>query len=109
MFRYDGVNYFGYEYNPKKIGSVNSNLIYATYVDARNTLWVGTDEGLCLYNRDLDNFTKMNIKDVIVKVFGEFISVKRINQDNNGIIMLGTFGYGVIKINLKTLKVSLIK
>ena len=108
LYRYDGVNYFGYEYNPKKLGSVNSNLIHSTFVDTNNNLWVGTDEGLCLYNRDLDNFSNINIQDVISEGNSEPITVKTISQDNNGNLLLGTFGFGLIKLNLKTLKTSLV-
>ncbi|HSD08537.1 hybrid sensor histidine kinase/response regulator [Flavobacterium sp.] len=109
LYRYDGVNYFAYQYNPQKRGSVNSNVIYSTYVDTNNNLWVGTDEGLCFYNRDLDSFTKINIQDVIVKGYDSPISVKTITQDNNGNLILGTFGFGIFKMNLKTFKTSLIK
>ncbi|WP_337966420.1 two-component regulator propeller domain-containing protein [uncultured Flavobacterium sp.] len=107
LYRYDGVNYFGYEYN-KKRGSLNSNFIYATFIDSDNNLWVGTDDGLCLYNRDLDNFTKINIEDVIRKGYDEPITVKTIIQDNNGNLILGTYGFGLFKLNIKTLKASLI-
>ncbi|WP_428232557.1 two-component regulator propeller domain-containing protein [Flavobacterium sp.] len=107
LYRYDGVNYFGYEYN-KKPGSLNSNFVYATFIDADNNLWVGTDDGLCLYNRDLDNFTKINIEDVIRIGYDEPITVKTIIQDNNGNLILGTYGFGVFKLNIKTLKTSLI-
>ncbi|WP_343584368.1 two-component regulator propeller domain-containing protein [Flavobacterium sp.] len=107
LYRYDGVNYFGYEYN-KNSGSINSNFIYSTFVDSDNNLWVGTDDGLCLYNRDLDNFTKINIEDVIRKGYDEPITVKTINQDNNGNLILGTYGFGLFKLNIKTLKTTLI-
>ncbi|MCD0466019.1 two-component regulator propeller domain-containing protein [Flavobacterium sp. ENC] len=107
LYRYDGVNYFGYEYN-KKPGSINSNFIYATFIDADNNLWVGTDDGLCLYNRDLDNFTKINIEDVIRKGYDEPITVKTIIQDNNGNLILGTYGFGLFKLNTKTLKTTMI-
>jgi signal transduction histidine kinase/DNA-binding response OmpR family regulator len=109
LYRYDGVNYFGYQYSQKKSGSVNSNFIYATFVDSSNNLWVGTDEGLCLYNRDLDNFTKINIQDVITKGYDQPITVKTIIQDNNGNLILGTYGFGLFKLNIKTLKASLVQ
>ena len=107
LYRYDGVNYFGYEYN-KKPGSLNSNFIYATFIDSDNNLWVGTDDGLCLYNRDLDSFTKINIEDVIRKGYDEPITVKTIIEDNNGNLILGTYGFGLFKLNKKTLKTTLI-
>ena len=98
MYRFDGVNYFEYQYNPQKKGSVSSNFIYVSFVDSHNNLWVGTDEGLCLYNRDLDNFTKINIEDVIAKGSNEPVSVKTIVQDDRGNLIMGTFGFGLFKI-----------
>lgn len=109
LYRYDGVNYFEYDYNPKTSGSINSNFIYASYIDTNNNLWIGTDEGLCLYNPDLDNFSKINIEDAIAKGFKQPITVKTIIQDNNGYLILGTYGYGLLKLNLKTLKVDILK
>jgi len=108
LYRYDGVNYFGYKYN-KKPGSLNSNFIYTTFIDSDNNLWIGTDEGLCLYNRDLDNFTKINIEDVIRKGYNEPITIKTIIQDNNGNLFLGAYGFGLFKLNIKTLKASLVQ
>ncbi|WP_134149918.1 hybrid sensor histidine kinase/response regulator transcription factor [Flavobacterium sp. 270] len=107
LYRYDGVNYFGYGYN-KKPGSVNSNFIYTTFIDSNNNLWVGTDEGLCLYNRELDNFTKINIEDAITKGYDQPITVKTIIEDNNGNLILGSYGFGLFKLNIKTLKSSLV-
>jgi signal transduction histidine kinase/ligand-binding sensor domain-containing protein/DNA-binding response OmpR family regulator len=107
LYRYDGVNYFGYDQN-KKSGSINSNFIYTTFIDSNNNLWVGTDEGLCLYNRDLDNFTKINIGDVIQKGYNEPITIKTIIEDNNGNLFLGAYGFGLFKLNIKTLKTSLV-
>lgn len=109
LYRYDGVHYFAYEYNAKVAGTINSNVIYATYIDRKNNLWIGTDEGLCMYNRDLDNFTKINIQDVIAKGYDEPISVKTINEDNHGNLILGTYGFGVFKFNIRTLKVTLVQ
>ncbi|MBF4466329.1 two-component regulator propeller domain-containing protein [Flavobacterium sp. LC2016-12] len=108
LYRYDGVNYFGYKYDTKP-GSVNSNFIYNTFIDTHNNLWIGTDEGLCLYNRDLDNFTKVNIQDAIEKGYDEPITIKTIIEDNNGNLILGAYGFGLFKLNIKTLKVSLVQ
>ena len=108
LYRYDGVNYFGYKYD-KKTGSVNSNFIYSIFIDSNNNLWVGTDEGLCLYNRDLDNFTKINIEDVIAKGYKEPITIKTIIEDDNGNLYLGAYGFGLFKLNIKTLSASLVQ
>lgn len=108
LYRYDGVNYFGYKYDTKQ-GSINSNFIYTTFIDAHNNLWIGTDEGLCVYNRDLDNFTTINIQDAIEKGYDEPITIKTIIEDNNGNLILGAYGFGLFKLNIKTLKVSLVQ
>lgn len=109
LYRYDGINYFGYGYNQKKTGSVNSNVIYCVFVDSYNNLWVGTDDGLCLYNRDLDNFTKINIQDAITKGYEEPITIKTINQDKEGNLILGSYGFGIFKLNLKTFQANLVQ
>ena len=106
LYRFDGLNYIGYEYNAKNSGALNSNIIYSAFVDSNKNLWIGTDEGLCLYNADLDNFSKINIEDAISKGFSQPITIKTIIQDNNNNLILGTFSYGLLKLNLKTLKVS---
>lgn len=107
LYRYDGVNYFGYKHD-KKPGSVTSNFIYTTFIDSKNNLWIGTDEGLCLYDRDLDNFTKINIQDAIVKGYEQPITIKTIIEDSNGNLILGAYGFGLFKLNPKTFKASLI-
>jgi signal transduction histidine kinase/ligand-binding sensor domain-containing protein/DNA-binding response OmpR family regulator len=107
LYKYDGVNYITYEQNSKDKNSVNSNLIYATYVDKENRLWVGTDDGLCLYSRDLDNFETINLQ----KYFKNknVVSVKCIIEDENGNIFLGTLGNGLLKLNIKSRQLTKVK
>lgn len=106
LYKYDGVNNVTYEQNAKS-NSINSNLIYATYVDKRNRLWLGTDEGLCLYNRDHDGFETIDIQQNFSK--GTVISVKSIVEDNTGNLYLGTLNNGLLKLNVKSRKISKIK
>ncbi|SHM31122.1 hybrid sensor histidine kinase/response regulator [Flavobacterium saccharophilum] len=107
LYKFDGVNYVAYEQNSNVKNSINSNLIYVTYVDVRNRLWVGTDEGLCLYNRDLNSFESIDIQKKVNKE--TVISVKSIIEDNNGNLFLGTFNGGLLKLNIKTRAVTSIK
>jgi signal transduction histidine kinase/ligand-binding sensor domain-containing protein/DNA-binding response OmpR family regulator len=105
LYKYDGVNYVSYEQNSNVKNSINSNLIYAAYVDVRNRLWVGTDEGLCLYNRNLNTFESIKIQNNKETV----ISVKSIIEDNHGNLFLGTFNSGLLKLNPKTRKITQFK
>jgi ligand-binding sensor domain-containing protein len=107
LYKFDGVNYVSYEQNSNVSNSINSNLIYATYVDKHNRLWVGTDEGLCLYNRDLNAFESIDIQKKVKKE--TVISVKSIIEDNNGNLFLGTFNGGLLKLNIKTRAITSVK
>lgn len=107
LYKYDGVNYVAYEHDSKVSNSINSNLVYATYVDTGNHLWIGTDEGLCLYNRDLNSFETINLQKYFKKE--TVISVKSIIEDDNGNLFLGTLSNGLLKLNIKTHRVSKIK
>lgn len=109
LYKYDGINYTNYEYDLKKKDGINSNLIYATYIDTSNRLWVGTDEGLCLYNRNLNKFDNIDLKKAFSVDYKNVITVKSIIQDNIGNLLIGTYAHGLFKINLKTLKVTTVQ
>src|SRR5690606_10371883 len=59
--KYNGLDYSSYQYNEKDTTSLSSSFIYITYVDSQNRLWVGTEAGLDLYNRDRDNFIHIDL------------------------------------------------
>jgi signal transduction histidine kinase/ligand-binding sensor domain-containing protein/DNA-binding response OmpR family regulator len=105
LYKYDGINYTNYEYDWKNKNAINSNLIYATYIDSYNRLWVGTEEGLCLYNRNLNKFDNIDLKNAFSIGYKSPITVKSIIQDNTGNLLVGTYAHGLFKLNLKTLKI----
>ncbi|MCI9845444.1 hybrid sensor histidine kinase/response regulator transcription factor [Flavobacterium pectinovorum] len=107
LYKFDGVNYVAYEQNSNVNNSINSNLIYITYVDKHNRLWIGTDEGLCLYNRNLNTFENIDIQKKIRKE--TVISVKSIIEDNDGNLFLGTFNSGLLKLNTISRKITKLK
>ena len=105
LYKYDGINYVGYEENFNLNNSINSNLIYIAYVDTRNRLWIGTDEGLCLYNRNLNTFERIDLQ----KNKSQIMSVKSIIEDNNGNLLLGTLNDGLLKLNINSRKITKIR
>lgn len=109
LYKYDGINYTNYEYDWKNKNAINSNLIYVTYIDTSNKLWVGTDEGLCLYNRNLNKFENIDLKNTFAVGYKNTITVKSIIQDNVGNLLIGTYAHGLFKLNLKSFKISTIK
>lgn len=101
--KYNGLDYSSYQYNEKDTTSLSSSFIYITYVDSQNRLWVGTEAGLDLYNRDRDNFIHI---DLTGKKTGTGMAVHAIMEDKNGSILVGTHQYGLYKIEPSTLNVQ---
>jgi signal transduction histidine kinase/ligand-binding sensor domain-containing protein/DNA-binding response OmpR family regulator len=106
LYKYDGIKYTNYEYDWKNKNAINSNLIYASYIDTYNTLWIGTEEGLCLYNRNLNKFENIDLKNAYSAGYKNVITVKSITQDDAGNLLIGTYAHGLFKLKLNTLKVE---
>ena len=49
-------NFQTYRHEIDKEHSISDNVIRKIFIDSNNTLWVGTQNGLSRYNRELDNF-----------------------------------------------------
>ncbi|WP_348800102.1 hybrid sensor histidine kinase/response regulator transcription factor [Flavobacterium adhaerens] len=109
LYRYDGSNYVVYESDWNDSKSINSNLVYTTYVDSQNRLWVGTEEGLCLYDRDLNKFETIDLKSILKIKKTDMATVRSLIEDNDDNLLVGTEQYGLLKLNLKTFKVTTVK
>ena len=105
IFRFDGINYKPYTYDWNDELSIDSNLINCAYIDNDNQLWVGTNNGLNLYNRDLDIFRRIDLSLNPALNTPKNISIQCISQDKYGNILLGTLNLGVLKLQKDTFKV----
>jgi len=54
--RFDGKSFVTYRHNANNKHSIADNIIRKIFIDSEKTLWVGTQNGLSRYNRELDNF-----------------------------------------------------
>jgi len=54
--RFDGKNIVTYRHNANNKHSIADNLIRKIFFDTEHVLWIGTQNGLSRYNRELDNF-----------------------------------------------------
>ncbi len=109
LYKYDGVNYDVYESNWNSPKSINSNLIYTAYVDSQNRLWVGTEEGLCLYDRDLNSFDTIDLKKALKIKSDNVVTVRSIIEDNGGYLLIGTEQYGLLKLKMKTFQLTTVQ
>ncbi len=101
--KYNGLDYTSYQFREGDSSSISNSLIHITYVDKQNRLWVGTETGVDLYNRDRDNFIHINL---LGKSGRSSISVHAIHEMKNGDILVGTHQYGLFKVDPKTLQVT---
>lgn len=76
-----------------------SNAVRVIFKDSRNTLWVGTDAGLCTYNGK--EFKKITIPG------NSCNRVWALTEDDKGNLWIGTYGSGLFKYDgEKTIKYS---
>lgn len=102
LYKFDGIDHTSYKFKIDDSTSISNNLVFSTYIDKTNRLWIGTEDGLNLYNRDLDEFTKISL----VNSADTNVSILSLEEDNSGNLYIGTLKQGLFKLNLKTLKVA---
>ena len=68
--RFDGYEFKLYYFDREDTTSISSNAVASLYEDNEGQLWVGTTEsGICIYNREKDNFQRKNlIRNIQTKV-----------------------------------------
>ena len=99
LYRFDGNDYLSYKHKLSDSTSLMSNLIYCVHLDYKNRLWIGTEDGLNLYERRLDRFKKIPITG-IYKNKDTSVSVSSLGSDNYGNVFIGTFENGLYKFNV---------
>jgi len=61
--KFDGTYFSVYKYHQNDSNSLPSGYINIIYEDKNRVLWIGTVNGLCVYNRDLNNFKRIKCID----------------------------------------------
>ena len=78
-----------YSFNKNDSTSLSDNRVEIIYIDKQNDVWVGTENGLNLFNRDSHNF----------KRYLAGVSIKYILEDDHERLWLGTLGDGLLLFN----------
>ncbi|WP_194768095.1 two-component regulator propeller domain-containing protein [Tamlana sp. I1] len=102
LYKFDGIDYINYKHKLNDSTSLSSSRIQHSFIDSKNRLWFGTENGLNLYHRDLDQFNRIVLDSTNIN--NEFILT--IEEDETGNILIGTNNLGMFKINTETLKVD---
>ncbi|MEI6865209.1 two-component regulator propeller domain-containing protein [Flavicella sp.] len=105
LHRYDGQDYNTYIHEINDSTSISSSLVFCAQLDYQNRLWVGTEDGLNLYDREQDQFKKILLEKTDNESKGT-IAIRSLVTDNHGNLFIGTYDYGLFKLDLTTFKVS---
>lgn len=92
LYRYDGLNYKPYKYIINDSTSLSSNIVFTTYLDSKNRMWVGTEKGLNLYDRNHDRFIRISNFN---NLDNKNISVSCLHEDDSGNLFIGTLEFGL--------------
>lgn len=85
LFRWDGYTLKKYIHQEKDSLSLDNNIVYSIYEDSQRRLWVGTIDGLNLYDVAHDNFLRMPLNGQKAKT-----PVNAILEDSSHRLWLGT-------------------
>ena len=105
----DGLSSFnGYEFKQYKhdwdnVNTLDNSVVNSIFIDSYKNLWVGTQEGLNLYNRNLDHFIQIKLDSLDSK-----IPVKTINETDNKKLLIGTHGHGAFVLDIKSMKCQVV-
>jgi len=97
LYRFDGNDYTTYKHEISDSTSLSSSLVICSILDSKNRLWVGTQDGLNLYDRDLDGFVRIPFQPRKNQGMSN-IQVTSILEDPTGAILIGTVEFGHFKL-----------
>lgn len=102
LVKYDGFEFINYRHSRLDENSLSNNGVRTLLFDNNGRLWVGTDGGVNLYRKNLDNFENIVLstyEDEQVKVN----QIRTLFQSLDGTIWVGS-GLGLHSINPETKK-----
>nr|WP_314896547.1 two-component regulator propeller domain-containing protein [uncultured Flavobacterium sp.] len=102
--KFDGSDYKTYKFKPNDPTSLSNNTINCSYLDNKNRLWFGTDEGLNLYDYKNDCFKRILLSEFKKNKIN--VLVKSLIGDNKGNLFIGTLELGLFKMDLNNFKVE---
>jgi ligand-binding sensor domain-containing protein/signal transduction histidine kinase/CheY-like chemotaxis protein/AraC-like DNA-binding protein len=84
LFRWDGITFKKYYHDENDQTTLDNNIVYTVFEDSKKRLWIGTIEGLSLYDRARDRFIKCQLRNETKT------PVNAIKEDSKQKLWLGT-------------------
>lgn len=87
--------------NPKDINSLSSNRVKNIFIDSKNNVWVGTEDGLNLLDQKTNRFKRFQHSAADYNsISGNIIT--SVVEDLNGTLWIGTLSNGLNSLKLST-------
>ncbi|OBQ57124.1 response regulator [Tamlana sp. s12] len=102
LFKFDGINYTSYKHVLNDSTSLSSSRVDCTFIDSKQRLWVGTENGLDLYHSATDQFQRF----ILDPNNPNSDKITTITEDASNHLYVGTYGNGIYKLNIDTFKVE---
>jgi ligand-binding sensor domain-containing protein len=94
LFRFDGHRFIHYAHQSDDDLSLHDDFVHTIFLDSKNRLWVGTNKGLHAYRSESDDFWRVPMLESESRK-PRFISIRRVDETENGQLYVATFGAGV--------------
>lgn len=105
LVRFNGLDLKLYENESNNQTSIRSNTVNAIIEDVNCNLWIGTSQGINIYNRELDNFSTIEEdSDEAVLLNQSYVSSLAFSSDS--LLWIGTFAQGLFCKNINTGKLE---
>lgn len=99
--KFDGIEVKTYRHDILDETALSSSIIHDLMIDEVGQLWVGSNDGLHLYNSEKDNFFRF-----LNNYQGKSIKVHAINSLDDENILVGTHQSGLFVVNLLTKSIT---
>jgi len=96
----NGRNYTQFLFNNLNPNSLPGNDVRCIYESGDHTIWIGTSNGLAMFNNVNNTLTRINI-------LNDRTGIRSIKESQKNTLWIGTYGAGVITYNIISKKVNL--
>ncbi len=107
LTKFNGTDYTYYKHRWDDASTLSSSLIYTSFIDSANRLWIGTGAGLNRYDRDQNKFIRIPL--ATENDQNKAYQVTAIIEDEFGKLVIGTNQYGAYYLDPENDAVGQIK
>ncbi len=94
IYKYDGLDYLSFQHIAADTTSINSNLVNCIYKDSKDQIWIGSENGLNLFDANFNRFIAIHFSSGRDSL-GQDPAVVDVCENQAGDLLIGTNRYGL--------------